>query len=85
MKLKPHKCANKDCKMELLQAKCVDMLRLPPSIGDLLICGGCGAISKVTLEGTEMLEDKEFNELSEDEKKDISFAVRAVKKQLRRN
>jgi hypothetical protein len=61
------------------------MLREPPHLDDILICGLCGAPSKVTLLGTEVVSDEELSNLSEEEQHDIEFAIRAVKKQIRNN
>ena len=50
-------------------ASCVAIVRLR---------GGCGMPSKVALEGTVMFTVAEFDKLSDDEKKDLEFAARAV-------
>lgn len=71
--------------MELISAKSVDMLREGPKIDDIMLCGSCGMPSKVTLLGLRYLTDEEFNSLHEDERKDLDFAQRAVKRQLRNN
>lgn len=81
----PLRCANSACKMQLFNLKSVDMLRTPPRIGDLAICGSCGNVSKVTLTGTELITKEEFNKLTEDEKKDLTFAARAITRKLRSN
>ena len=83
--MKPLKCANPNCKMELFNLKSVDLIRTPPKLDDILFCGNCGTCSKVTLQGTVLLTKKEFNELSADEKKDLTFAARAVTRNLRNN
>lgn len=73
------------CGMDLLDAKAVDMLRDKPKVDDIMICGMCRRPSKVTLLGMVYLTHEELNALTEDEKKDMSFAIRAVKRQLRNN
>lgn len=71
--------------MELLNLKSVDLIRIPPKIDDILACGMCGRLSKVTLTGTKLVEPEELKELSEDELKDLDFAGRAIKKHLESN
>jgi hypothetical protein len=71
--------------MELLNIKSVDMLREPPKIGDIVMCGGCGFPNKVTLQGTELLTKEEFDALPLVERNDLTFAARAITKQIRSN
>jgi hypothetical protein len=71
--------------MDLLELKQVDLVRTPPQIGDLLVCGGCGFISKVSLTGTMLITEPEYEALSYDEKRDLTFAQRAIKRNLRAN
>lgn len=76
-------CANPSCRMRLLNPKQVTPDGIPPHVDDILICGGCGLASKVTLLGTDLLTDDDFLTLSPEERRDISFAIRAVKRNLR--
>jgi hypothetical protein len=71
--------------MDLINLKSVDLIRTPPKIDDLLVCGGCGSVNKLTFLGPTLITKEEFNMLSEDEKKDLNFAARAVTKHLRNN
>lgn len=71
--------------MELLDLKPSDTLTDPPVLDDLLICGACGSLSKVTLLGTTLATDEDINTLTDEERADLSFGQRAVKRQLRNN
>lgn len=71
--------------MDLLNLKSVDMLRAPPLIDSLIVCGACGFVSKVTLQGTTLITKKEFENLHPDERKDLTFAARAITRNLRNN
>ena len=77
-KPKEFKCANPKCGMKLLNIKTTDYGTPICQVDDLILCGGCGMPSKVTLEGTVMFTVAEFDKLSDDEKKDLEFAARAV-------
>lgn len=50
----------------------------PPQIDDVLLCAGCGKPNVVTLEGTRLMTDEEFNNLTEDEAKDLGFVQRSL-------
>lgn len=54
-------------------------------IGDVMLCGGCGRPSIVELTGLRYMTDEEFNEMTPEEQKDLNFAQRAIKRQLRNN
>ena len=69
--------------MELQRPKSVDMSNMPPTVGDILICGGCGSINVVGLVSCHRLTDEEYNAMSKDEQSDLDFGVRAVKQNLR--
>lgn len=68
--------------MEFLDLKATDLVSRP-TLGDILICGGCGFPSKVTLEGTALMSDAEFRELSKEEVIEVNFAQRAIKRNVR--
>jgi hypothetical protein len=78
-------CANTDCHMSLLDLKPTNLVDTPPSVGDILLCGGCGSINIVTLLGCGLMSDEDFKNLAEDERKDLDFARRAVVRQLRQS
>lgn len=84
-KLKPLKCANVKCRMELLKLKSVDMLQIPPKIGDIVMCGNCGYPNEVTLTGMKLISKEDFNKLKVEEKSDLTFAARAITRNLRNN
>ena len=71
--------------MTLFNIKAVDYGTPICQVDDLLVCGGCGAVSKVTLEGTALITTAEFEALTDEEKKDLTFAARAVTKKHDRN
>jgi len=71
--------------MDLLNLKSTDLLREPPRVDDILLCGACGTLSVVTLLGTAPLSAIAFAKLSADEKKELDFAARAVKRNLESN
>jgi DNA-directed RNA polymerase subunit RPC12/RpoP len=73
-------CAN--CGMEQLDLKFTDLVEEKLRVDDLILCGGCGLPNKVTLEGLALLNQIEFELLSKDEKRDLDFAQRAIKKKL---
>ena len=77
-KLKPLKCANPKCRMELLKLHSVDMLQIPPQIGDIVMCGGCGFPNEVTLTGMKLVSKEVFENLKVEEKCDLNFAARAI-------
>lgn len=68
--------------MELIDPKAVDLVS-QEGIGDIIICGACLAVNVVTITGTRLLSEDEFAELSPDEKRDLDFAKRAVKRNFR--
>lgn len=55
----------------------------PPQIDDVLLCAGCGKPNVVTLEGTRLMTDEEFNNLTKEEAKDMDFVYRSLIKQRR--
>lgn len=75
------KCAN--CTMQLLEHKAVDMSDAKPQIGDLLVCGNCGMPNIVTLTGAIIVPDEVMNALTKEERDDLLFAQRAIKRNLR--
>lgn len=77
------RCAH--CNMELQSPKPADLVDEPPKLDDIMICGGCGCPNKVTLLGTAEMTEEELSHLTEEEERDIRFAIRAVKKHLRLN
>lgn len=76
-------CANSNCKMSLLDLRPADLVSPRPTLNDLLVCGGCGCISKVTLGDTVLMSEDEVLTLAPDEQRDLNFAVRAIKVKLR--
>ena len=78
-------CANPDCRMSLLDLRATNLVLETPKVGDLLVCGGCSQANEVTLLGTEIVSAEKFNSLTDDEKADLSFAVRAIARKLRSN
>ncbi len=71
--------------MQLIDLKAANLVVQKPQVDDLLLCGSCSTINIVTILGTRMMTEKEFDALHPDEKKDLNFAQRAVKRQLRSN
>ncbi len=69
--------------MDLINLKSVDLIRVPPKIGDILVCGGCGTFNEVTLQGTKPMTKAEYDALSVEESADLNFAMRALKPQKR--
>lgn len=69
--------------MELLGLNPTSFVTQKPELDDLLICGACSTINVVTITGTRTITTEEFDALSADEKKDLSFALRASKRDLR--
>lgn len=81
-----HTCANLNCRMELQQPNPANLVRdREPSINDIIICGGCGCPNFIVLLGTREMTDEDLLTLSDEERHDIAFAIRAVKVQLRNN
>lgn len=76
-------CAN--CKMQLLDLRPADLVQERPKVDDLLVCGGCATINKVTLLGTEKFSETEFAALHPDEQSDLNFAMRAIVRKVRAN
>jgi hypothetical protein len=54
------------------------MIQVPPQLGDLIVCGGCGSINEVTLLGTKLISKEDFEKLKVEEKADLNFAGRAI-------
>lgn len=50
----------------------------PPQIDDVLLCAGCGKPNIVTLEGTRLMTDEEFENLTEEEAKEMDFVQRSL-------
>lgn len=69
--------------MELQDPRPVDTIVEPLKIDDLLLCGMCGCVNKITLLGTEPLTETEFNTLDESIKRDLDFARRAIQRRGR--
>lgn len=81
----PLKCANTKCRMELLKLRSVDMLQTPPKIGDIVMCGNCGCPNEVTLTGMKLISKEDFKNLKVEEKADLTFAARAITRNLKNN
>lgn len=69
--------------MHLLDPKATDLIAGAPVVGDFLICGGCGCPNIVTIEGTKEATEADLLELSPEEQRDMTFAIRAVKRHIR--
>lgn len=69
--------------MTLSDPRPADLVQEPPRLGDILLCGGCGMPSKVTILGTKLLTEEDFSGLSLDEQRDLDFAQRAIKRSIR--
>ena len=69
--------------MELIDPKSVDLIATPPRIGDLNICGACGKVNILAIDGTREITPEELSELTPDEKRDLHFAIRAAKQNFR--
>lgn len=77
-------CANDKCKMQLLDLHNTNIVDTGlPQVDDVLICGACGHASVITLTGTEPLAEAAFDAMTDEEKRDILFARRAAKRNLR--
>lgn len=76
-------CAKPTCRMVQRDLKFTDLVDEPLKVDDIILCGSCGNVSKVTLLGTALLTDEEFRALSEEEARDLNFAQRAIKQHLR--
>lgn len=66
--------------MELQTPKAVNPVDENPVLGDLVLCGNCGEPNVITLTEPRALTEAEFDSLSADEKSDLSFAQRAIRK-----
>lgn len=69
--------------MTLLDLHSADFENTKPKMNDLLVCGACGAINEVDLVNCVLLTEEKFDALHPDEKRDLSFAVRAATPKLR--
>ena len=78
-------CANPDCKMQLLEPKPSNLIREEPKLDDVILCGACGEASVITLEGTKLLGPVEMELLTDEEKRELLFATRAIKRHIRAN
>ncbi len=67
--------------MELQTPKAVNPTDEVPVLGDIVLCGSCGNPNILTLTEPRAMTEAEFDQLSVDEKSDLSFAQRALKKQ----
>lgn len=76
-----YQCANPDCKMQLLDPRPVDLITEPLKVGNILVCGACLNASVVGLMEAKLLSPEEFESLSDGEKNDLRFAVRALARQ----
>lgn len=81
------KCANAECGMEFRNSKSVNLTHEQSRIGDLHVCGGCMRVSEVCLlePGTRLLSPEEYEQLDEQTKRDLSFALKALIDKARRN
>lgn len=71
--------------MELLQPKPTNLVQVRPKLNDVILCGGCGFPNVIELTGTHLMTEDEFGALHPDERKELDFAQRAIKRQLRNN
>jgi hypothetical protein len=71
--------------MVLKNPKAVDLIQAPPAFDDVMICGACGSISIITLQGTRLMTEEELLALSEEEQRDLTFAQRAIRRSVRNN
>ena len=79
-----YKCANPKCGMDLLNLNPTSLVAEKPSYGDLLVCGACNSVNGITLTGTRLITQTELDQhLTDDEQKDLRFAKRASKRDLR--
>lgn len=69
--------------MHVQEVRSTDHILEPLKLDDLWVCGGCGTISKVGIENMLVLPEHEFATLDERTKRDLNFAQRAVKRNLR--
>lgn len=72
-----------ECNMALLDLKPADLIAAPPKVDDILVCGACLLTNVVTVTGTRGMTEEEYNSLHPDERRDLAFAKRAVKRNLR--
>lgn len=68
------------CKMEVRDPHSTDHI-LPDGIpyGTLWVCGGCGKLNKMGITQMEAVSDEEYETFDEDTKREIGFALRAVR------
>lgn len=71
--------------MQLQDPKPANLVREEPKFDDIIICGACGCPNKIGILGTSEMTDEELSALSDEERQDITFAIRAVKRQIRQN
>ena len=68
------------CKSDLPELKNVNALDNENlSVGDIFVCGGCGAINEITLSEPKIFTD--FDRLSAVERADIDFITRMLSRQ----
>ena len=66
------------CHQDLLGLKPANLVVDIPKLDDLLVCGTCGVINIVGLEGTTELTELGFKLLHPDEQSDLRFAQRII-------
>jgi len=71
--------------MQLLDPQPANHIVEDPKPDDLHICGGCGTLNVITVLGTREATEDDLNSLTEDERRDVRFAVRAVKQGNQQN
>lgn len=77
--IRDYLCSNSACLMKLLDPQPATPASDLPGPDDLLICGACGTTNIVTIFGTQAMTKEEEAALSEEELRDIRFAMRNLK------
>jgi DNA-directed RNA polymerase subunit RPC12/RpoP len=73
-----YKCAG--CNKEFVFQVVVGGDQRPAQVDDILLCADCGKPNIVTLEGTRLMTEEEFDNLSDDERRDMDFVQRSLYK-----
>lgn len=71
------------CEMLAQDLRSANHVLEPPKLDDLWLCGSCATVCKVTLTGLTVLTQSELSSLHPDERADLDFAQRAIKRNLR--
>lgn len=69
--------------MQLLDPRPVDLIDEPLKPDDVIVCGGCGLPSILTLFGTRLPNEEEFSSFPPKTQSDLAFALRAIQIKLR--